>query len=178
MNSRFVTRLEGAYDRLQFALGYAVAISIGLFAVSISIEWLLLRIGAGGLPWLTETIEYVLYAGVFLAAPWVLREGAHVRVDVLLSAVPRGVAFQMERILDIAGAVICFGLCYYGIRATLDAYVSGAKQYKTMTIDTWWLMAIFAFAMFVLGIEFLVRLRRAAVTPEEEREAVKSGAGF
>ena len=44
--------------------------------------------GLGGIPWSSEVSEDILYLMTLLAAPWLLRQGQHIRVDILLRAVP------------------------------------------------------------------------------------------
>jgi TRAP-type C4-dicarboxylate transport system permease small subunit len=158
------------------AIGYLVALSLGLFAVAIPLDLLMRRVGLGNMPWLYELIEYVLYAGVFLATPWVLREGAHVRVDIVVSALPRAQAVWLERLLDLIGAAISGVLLYYGWRAAIEAYVGDSRQFKTLIIFDWWLMTIFCVAALLLMIEFLLRMRRAgAVLDADEDATAKAG---
>ncbi len=154
--------IDRFFGRLNNGLGFVVAVSIGLFALSISGDLAMRRLGLGNMPWLYEMIEYVLYGGVFLAAPWVLREGAHVRVDLLLSALPRKAALHLERALDVAGAAVCMALAWYGWQAGLEAFVGDSRQFKTLVVHDWWLMAIFTVSLALLAIEFLLRLRRTA----------------
>lgn len=152
--------IDRGFGRLNNALGLLVAVSLALFAVGISADLVMRRLGIGNMPWLYEVIEYVLYAGVFLAAPWVLREGAHVRVDLLLTALPRTATIRLERILDILGALVCLILAYYGWRAGVDAFVDNSRQFKTLVVSDWWLMSIFTVSLLLLAIEFLLRLGR------------------
>ena len=48
--------------------------------------------GFGGLPWSNEVSEYILYLVTLLSAPWLLRRGQHIRVDILLRALPARLA--------------------------------------------------------------------------------------
>jgi TRAP-type C4-dicarboxylate transport system permease small subunit len=169
-------KIDRFFGRLNHGLGLIVAVTIGLFALSISGDLAMRRLGLGNMPWLYEMIEYILYAGVFLAAPWVLREGAHVRVDLLLSALPRNAALQLERALDVTGAAVCAALGYYGWQAGLEAFVGDSRQFKTLIVYDWWLMAIFTVSLALLAIEFLLRLRRtAAAFADIDDPASKAG---
>ena len=127
--------------------------------------------------WLYEGIEYSLYVGVFLAAPWVLRQGAHVRVDVLISNLPAPAAARMEQVLDVFCAVICGVLGYYGVRITITDYIENALPDKLLIIPSWWMMAVFSVACAMLVIEFLLRVRRARESLDQE-ELAKTEAGF
>ena len=170
----------GAIDRLlgqlNTGIGGLVALSLGLFAIAIPLDLLMRRTGLGNMPWLYEVIEYVLYAGVFLGTPWVLREGAHVRVDIVVSTLPRAMAVRLEQILDVMGAIVAVVLLYYGVQATIDSFLGESRQFKTLIIFDWWLMTIFSVSMLLLGAEFLLRLRRAReVLEAEEDAAAKTG---
>jgi len=90
---------------------------------------------------------------------------------------PRHVAVRLERVLDLAGAVVATILLYYGCVATMEAYVGDSRQFKTLIIFDWWLMAVFSVSMLLLGVEFLLRLGRAHEVLDAE-EDVASKAGF
>lgn len=171
-----IDRFDRATGRVVAGLGYVVALSIAFIALSIPLDLLMRRAGLGNIPWLYEVIEYVLYAGVFLAAPWVLREGAHVRVDLLTSGLPARAAAALEQLLDVLGAVVAGALSYYGWRATVETYVGESRQFKTLIVHDWWLMAIFCVAALLMTVEFLLRVRRARETLRAgEEAAARSG---
>ena len=156
-----IDRTEAIFNRTIYLLIVMVAISIGSFAVLIPLNLLLVKTGIGAIWWLSEGVEYILYMGVFLGAPWVLQQGAHVRVDMLASALPKGPAAILERILDIIGATLSLVLCVYGFRLAMSEYADGTYPDKDLSIANWIMMSVFAFAFFLLALEFLFRARRA-----------------
>ena len=151
-----------------------VAASIGLIALLVPLNLLLIKMRWGSMWWLYEAVEYTLYVGVFIGAPWVLRQGAHVRVDVVTSALPRAIARRLERALDLAGASLCLLLCYYGTRSALLEYADGTLPDKDLRIDNWYMMTVFAVSFLLLAVEFLMRLWRAS----DDRPAPVSDIGF
>lgn len=161
---------EAAFNRLTWFLAVLVAISIGLITVLIPLNLFLIKFQWGSMWWLYEGVEYALYVGVFIGAPWVLHQGAHVRVDVVISALPPAKARQLERFLDIAGAALCLLLCYYGVRATIGEYHDGTLPDKDLRIANFYMTAVFAFSFLALAVEFLLRFRRAAKAEAEKRE--------
>ena len=66
-----------------------------------------------GIAWSNEISELLLYAMTLLAAPWLLREGRHIRVDIVLRALPRASRLRLRvarrcarlRLLLLAGAL-------------------------------------------------------------------------
>ena len=53
--------------------------------------------GMLGVAWANEVTEYVLYLITMLTAPWLLRQGQHIRVDIAAARDPaRGSAWYCE----------------------------------------------------------------------------------
>ncbi|HXK54783.1 MAG TPA: TRAP transporter small permease subunit, partial [Hyphomicrobiales bacterium] len=94
--------LGAFYEKILDATGTLVGLLIALIAVMISIEVAMRNFGQGGISWLNETIEFAIYAGTFAAAPWVLHQGAHIRVDIVLTLLPRPVALAVEILADLS----------------------------------------------------------------------------
>jgi len=158
---KVIDRFEALFNAFNTFIAGLVAVTIGLFAVLIPFDLMLRKLSWGNLAWLHEGIEYTLYVGVFLSAAWVLNKGAHVRVDIIVSALPKRLAMRMEKALDIAGAILCIVLCYYGITAAITEYMDETLPDKDLRIENWYMMVAFALAFAMLTVEFLLRFRRA-----------------
>ena len=74
-------------------------------------------------------------------APWLLRQGQHIRVDILLQALPRQLAWYFEWIADVLGLACCCVIAWYAARAAWSSYVSGAVNIKTLVTPEWWALA-------------------------------------
>jgi TRAP-type C4-dicarboxylate transport system permease small subunit len=174
---KLIDRLELYYNRLVAFLFGLVAISIGLFAILIPVNLLMIKMQWGSLWWLNESAEYALYFGVFIGAPWVLQQGAHVRVDVINALISRKSAIRLERLIDIIGFALCVSLCIYGLRAMMMEWQDGTMPDKTVSIANWIILVFFAFSFLLLALEFLFRLRRAKAMVEDGGK-LSSKAGF
>ncbi|MXW90302.1 MAG: TRAP transporter small permease [Rhodospirillaceae bacterium] len=172
--SLILDRFEAGFERVNRVLAGLVALSIGVFALLIPFDLFLRKVGWGNLPWLHEGAEYGLYVGVFLSAAWVLNKGSHVRVDIVIAALPRRVALRLERLLDIGGALLCLVLCYFGAAGMIGEYEFGTLPDKDLRIPNWYMLLVFAVSFALLAIEFLLRYRRAG----REGVAASSEAGF
>ncbi len=168
---RLIDLFEAGFKRLLLFLIACVAVSIGLYAILIPLNLLLIKMQWGGIWWLYEAVEYTLYMGIFLGAPYVLHQGAHVRVDVLIGSLPPPIAARLEQAIDAGGIIICLVLCYYGLRAMVSEYQDGTMPDKDLRIANWIMMAVFAFSFFLLAIEFVLRIRRARELVAEGRAA-------
>jgi TRAP-type C4-dicarboxylate transport system permease small subunit len=143
--------------------------------VLIPLNLFLIKFELGSMWWLYEAVEYGLFVGVFIGALWVLRLGAHVRVDVLVGGLPAHLAVHLERAIDVAGVALCLLLCFYGLRATIVEFHDGTLPDKDLRIANWIMTAIFAFSFFTLAIEFMLRIGRASGIVEETKRTVKAG---
>jgi TRAP-type C4-dicarboxylate transport system permease small subunit len=155
---QWIHRLNTLLDRLYDKIGSLVGIIIGLFAVAISVDLFLRLSGVGNLPGLQEVVEYLLYAGVFLGSPWVLRVGGHTFVDVLITNLSRGQQRQLQRVLHLVGAIVSGVITYFGAMNCLEAFHSGALQMKYFNVPEWWLLAVFVVSFGLLTLEFLLKL--------------------
>lgn len=160
MTKTLAGALVGAYERLLDLCGLIAGIAIGLMAVFITVDVVIRNLGIGNFPWILEVSEYTLYVTTFLAAPWGLRLGAHVRVDLVLHWVPPGPARVIEAVADGLGAAIAALLAYYGLLVTLDSFGLDARIVKALVVPEWPLLAVIPFSCGLLAIEFLRRVRR------------------
>ncbi len=173
----FLEAFEVAFNRLLRGLILVVALSIGLIAILIPLNLLLVKLHWGSIGWLYEAVEYALYVGVFLGAPWVLQQGAHVRVDVVTTALPASAAVRLEQVMDGAGAVLCLVLCVYGVRMAVSEFQDGTLPDKNLRIPTGYMMVVFATSFLMLAVEFVLRILRAREIVGRERRAT-ADSGF
>jgi len=163
------------YGKIVEGMGLAVGGLIGLVAVMIFLNIVLRLVGVQTIGWVNEIAEYALYVSAFIAAPWVLRLGQHIRIDILANTLPAKLAFLLERVVDLLGLVICLTIAYYSALAAISAYESGSAIYKNLIIPEWPVLAFIPVSFAMLSIEFILRLGTDpnAVTANE----VKTG-GF
>ncbi|MCW5770687.1 MAG: TRAP transporter small permease [Rhodospirillaceae bacterium] len=150
-------------------MGAAAATLIAAVALGMSLDVIQRNLGLGTWSWMLEACEYAIFSATFLGAPWVLRLGAHVRVDVLVHSLPRQVARILEIGGDAVGAIACTVLFYYAIVVVRGSIHDEARIIKMFIIPEWWVFAGIAFSLALLVIEFLRRLvvaiRGAAPAP-------------
>jgi TRAP-type C4-dicarboxylate transport system permease small subunit len=155
------------FDALMRACATAFAVLFGILTLLVCVDIVFRRFGIASMPWLVEVIEYVMYGGTFLAAPWVLRQGEHVRVDLVLSSVPKAVAIRLEQLVDSLGFAVSAVMCWYGAAVALDAYRANFIQYKNLAVHDWVLLLPIPIGCAMLAIEFALRIARVRGAVEE-----------
>src|ERR1700677_988597 len=83
-----------------------------------------------GLSWADEISEYMLYLITMLAVAWLLRQGRHIRVDILLHAIPARIGWYCEWMTDVIALVCCSIMVASGTEATFTSYSSGMLTIK------------------------------------------------
>src|SRR5690348_98370 len=116
-------RIDAAYGR--FLEGLAVVACALIFGMTLMIcaDVFLRNVrivpGMVGLEWANEISEGMLYLITMLTAPWLLRRGQHIRVDIVLRAVPKQVGWLFEWLVDVLGLACCLLITWYSARAAL-----------------------------------------------------------
>ncbi len=98
-----MARLSEWYGRLLDSLVFAACLLLLLMTVMIGADVVSRNIGGGGIPVSNELSEDILYLMTLLVAPWLLRQGQHIRVDIILRALPVRIAWLLEWVGDIVG---------------------------------------------------------------------------
>lgn len=131
--------------------------------------------GLGGVSWSNEVSEYILYLITLLSAPRLLRAGQHIRVDILLRALPARVGWTLEWVGDGLGLACSLYFVWYGWKVLAASYSSGAISIKTLILPEWWLMLPMPLAFLAVSAEFVFRMCRLAVGERAPRaDAVSS----
>jgi len=157
-------RLSHAYGRL--LAGLALAGCAVLFAMMLVIvgDVALRNVPVPGLPrgidWSNEVSELMLYLTTVLVAPWLLRQGQHIRVDILLTALPPRVGWALEWVGDVIGLACCLFMAWYGAKATWASHLSGSLNIKTLVTPEWWSLAPLPIMFLLLSVEMGFRMHR------------------
>jgi TRAP-type C4-dicarboxylate transport system permease small subunit len=148
------------FGRLLDALARAAALILLAMVVVVTADIVLRNSTGGGFAWANEVSEYALYLMTLLTAPWLLRRGQHVRLDVILTLVPPRVAWLMEAASDALGFCVSVVLVRYGLAMTADSARLGAITIKNLVFPEWWLLAPLPATFALLAIEFVFRFDR------------------
>ena len=153
-------RLSNAFGRLLNALAVAAALTLLAMVVMVTADIILRNLTRTGFPWANEVSEYALYVITLLTAPWLLRRGQHVRIDLVLTLVPARAAWIMEAASDVLGFAVCLVMMRYGLKMTIDSAVMGSITIKNLVFPEWWLLWPLPLCFALLAAEFAFRFDR------------------
>jgi TRAP-type C4-dicarboxylate transport system permease small subunit len=173
-------RLSELYGKLLTGLALVASVLLFLMMLMICADVLLRNLalipGLRGLAWSNEVSESMLYLITMLTAPWILRRGQHIRVDILLVAIPKPLAWYCEWVADALALVCCLIMMNYGGSAATASYRAGSMAIKTLITPEWWSIAPLPVAFALLAIEVLFRMQRLYAGERGPRhDAVSAG---
>ncbi len=110
------------------------------------------------LTWTVEISEYLQVYVAFFGAAWVLRKKGHVTLDIAVNRLgPTGK--KLCRILtDILGIVVAATLCVFSAIVAREQFLLGIPVIKSLEVPKWLVIAPIPLGMFLVAVEFLVRL--------------------
>ena len=159
-----IERASAQYGRLLAGLSLAGCAVLMLMMLVICVDVFLRNVrivpGMFGVSWANEVTEYALYLITMLTAPWLLRQGQHIRIDVLLRAIPARLAWVFEWTADLIALSCCATIAFYGFKAVLSSHAIGGTVVKVLSVPEWWLLAPLPVAFVLLAVEVLFRMQR------------------
>jgi TRAP-type C4-dicarboxylate transport system permease small subunit len=171
-----VNRLSGFCERLFAWLAWIAALLLLAMVALVTADIVLRNTLRTGFPWANEVTEYALYLTTLLTAPWLLRRGQHVRIDMVLVLVPARVAWLLEAAADIVGLAASLVLVWYGTNMTLQSARLGSLTIKNLVFPEWWLLWPLPVCFVLLALEFVLRFHRLTGGPRARRvEATSVG---
>ena len=155
-----MVRLAAAYGKLLDALALLAALILLAMVAIVTADIVLRNVTRSGFVWANEISEYALYLMTLLTAPWLLRRGQHVRLDIVFTLVPARLAWLMEAAGDVLGFTVCLVLVRYGVAMSYDSWRIGAITIKNLVFPEWWLLAPLPATFLLLAVEFVFRFDR------------------
>jgi TRAP-type transport system small permease protein len=161
--------LSYAFGRVLDGLMLAACLLLLAMAVMIGADVVSRNVGWGGIAWSGEASENIIYLLTLLSAPWLLRQGQHIRVDILLRALPDRTGWLLEWAGDMLGLACSLYFVWYGWAVLAESYRAGAVTIKTLVTPEWWMLAPLPVAFLLLAVEFLFRMHRLAYSERTPR---------
>jgi TRAP-type C4-dicarboxylate transport system permease small subunit len=171
-----VKRLSGLAERLFDFLAVVAALTLFAMVALVTADIVMRNTARVGFPWANEVTEYALYLITLMTAPWLLRRGQHVRIDMALVLVPPRAAWAMEATADLLGLAASLVLIWYGTIMTLQSARLGSLTIKNLVFPEWWLLWPLPACFVLVAFEFIFRFHRLMSAPRTRRiEATSVG---
>ncbi len=122
-----------------------------------------------------EITEYLLLFITFIGTAWLLREGGHVRVDILLNRVKPLTQARLSVVSSLIGVFICAVLTWYGFQVTWVNFQQNAYFPSLLEFPKAPILVIIPLGSLLLLIQFLRRTTRSLENWRLARKNIDSG---
>lgn len=99
--------------------------------------------------------EYGLLWFTMLAAPWLLRNKAHVFIDAITQFLPATAQLILAKFVYLTCAFFSLVVFYYSLRLMIDAIAEGQIDVRAVDMPLWTLIAPIPLCFLLIAIEFL-----------------------
>lgn len=145
------------YRLLLDACGIAAGALVGAMTFLVGYDVLARNLGWGSVVWVLDVTEYMLPLATCLAAPWLMYQNMHIRLDVLnMVLAPRTLA-AIDRIASLIGAVVSIAITWYGLAVIADSRAAASIVMKSIIFPEWWVYIPVPFGFGLLAVECIRR---------------------
>lgn len=166
-----------SFVRLTGGLAAISAVIILLMSAWITYDVLARNFIGIGSPWFFDLSEYALVWVTFLAAPWVLLQDRHVRIELLIDVLPT----KTQRMIGIVVSLLAFGACailfWKTSVAALQYYENNVMMPRIWRIPRIWPYIVVPIGSGLLAVAFLVRLHHYVTSTDPETDMLLGSAG-
>jgi len=155
---KIIDLLERIFDHINTIMVVISGILIVGLAFIVGTDITLRYLFHKPLGWVKELSEYILVGLGFLAAAWILKNDAHVRMDLLLTKVSPRVQMFMNITTSILSTIVMVTITWFSIRVTLDLYRNGIVTPTVLEPPKWILMIPVNIGSFLITIQFVKRI--------------------
>ena len=168
-----MARLSELYGRLLTGLAVVAAVLLFAMMIIICLDVALRNLpvprGIRGIYWSNDVTESMLYLLTILCAPWLLRRGQHIRVDIVLRAVPKMIAWYLEWLADVCVLICCLLMALYGFLGMFESKAAGSLTIRAVVTPEWWSLAPLPVAFVLLAGEVIFRMYRLYLSERAPR---------
>lgn len=157
------------YERVLEGCGVVAGLLVFAMTVLIVADVVLRNFFQATLPASVELTEYALFYASTFAAPWLLKRGQHIRIDVLITRVPPAVGWAMEIASDLIGLALSLLMSWYGVWMVSRSMIGGTLVVKNLIFLEWYVLWPLPVMFVLLAIEFVFRLQRVIAGPRQAR---------
>ncbi|MCR5346486.1 MAG: TRAP transporter small permease [Fretibacterium sp.] len=115
--------------------------------------------------WAEELIRYLMIWITFIGGCVCVRRGAHIRMDFIMTMMPRQVGLWLTRLVYVLAAAFCAALCWYGTRLMIFTVARGQTT-PAMGLPMWLPYAAMPLGSALMALHFLQELFRKEADAE------------
>lgn len=157
-------------DIIMNIMASIAAALIGFLLLSISYATISRYLFNEPLAKLIEISSYGLVYVAFLAAPWLLRQDGHIRVDLVLNQLSEKGQAKLNVFNDFVGFIVSSVVFYFSLLVTLSNFTNDVRVMDSLNTPQYLLVVAIPLGSLFLAIQFIRRIRRDFAIIRAKRE--------
>jgi TRAP-type C4-dicarboxylate transport system permease small subunit len=165
--------MRAVLTKIYAAAGAAAAVFLAGIAALITAQ-IAARLLGMHLPASDDIAGWLMAASVFLALPYALTKGDHIRVTLLTSKLPQSWGHYFEILTALFGVGLTGFMAYNALAFVYNSYALGDVAMGELAVPMWipqLPLAVGFLILFVAFVDFLVRVLCGQVGIEKAHEA-------
>jgi TRAP-type C4-dicarboxylate transport system permease small subunit len=154
---KFFARLGRLFDYLNSAMVVISAILLIGLTFIVGADITLRYLFNKPLGWVKEVSEYTLVGLGFLVAAWILKDDAHVKMDLVLNKVGSRTQTMMNIITSGISTIVVLITTWFTLRVIVDFYRTKLVAPTVLEPPKWILLTPIFVGCFLLAIQFIRR---------------------
>jgi len=143
-----------------------------LLAATLIITLMVVLRGAGvQTSWELELSIELMVAAIFLASPYTLATGGHVKMDLLEAILPERINRKLAFMAKVAGCLVCLYLGWEGLLMAQQAFVTGERSLGSWQPLAWPRYATVPIGMFMTALQYLASMQHEYFVRRDAAEA-------
>lgn len=162
--------IERGLDKLISGLYFGVGLSCVFVMISMTYGIISRYFFSVSIGWISEISAYALVTLAFLAAPKMLRDGGHVRVDLMHHILSKKKTHVLRCFGGVVGIIVFSLIFVFAIIVSVKMFQTGVRTDTFLRIPRGILISLSAFGIILITIQYFRNLIKALRNPESERE--------
>jgi C4-dicarboxylate transporter DctQ subunit len=142
--------LDRIIDFMALLAGILLVVAVFIICWEIGMRYFVRK----PLVWMVEVCEYIMFSIAFLGAPWLLKKGGHVSVDVVTEHMGSKIQGVMRQIAVVVGVIVSAIICWFSFTTALECYRTGVLVTKTINIPKHYFLFLICLGYLFLLFEF------------------------
>lgn len=143
------------FDKVLNGLASLAGVMVGFMTLAVSYSVVMRYLLNRPPIWVVQVSEYMLLWITFLGAAWLLREGGHIRVDIITSHLSEKAQRVLGIITSAIGVGVCLVIVWFGTQTTWSDFQANILETKAVYIPKAPIISIIAIGSLLLFIQFV-----------------------
>lgn len=152
--------LSSVIGKISLAGGIVAGVGIVLMMLAESYEVVMRYVFHHGTYWAVEVVGYLLLMVTMLAAGYIQRQGAHIKIDLITTRLPERVQTQLCIIISILALFFCIILVWESWEMALQSYQHGFTCSTRLGMPFFIPQLLIPIGIGIFSLEFMVSIGR------------------